>query len=178
MCSSSLLQFARDFQSLIVGVIGFGGVILTLNRNAANVRSQQKSQNAHDADVLRRALSAELAGVRNTLQFNIEAIDKVKDAAEGIFVPERPMVHIYTELLAKIGLLSQNEIGVVMEAYALIAQLNERTALFASHPQPATPNGFFFVPNEALQHVRKLQSGYLDKIDRAITAMLRADASK
>jgi hypothetical protein len=64
-----------------------------------------------------------------------------------------------------------------MEAYALIAQLNERTALLAAHvghQSPAAADGFFFVPREALQHVRALESGYLEKVDLAIAAIGRA----
>ncbi len=54
------MELLAKFQTGIVGLIGFAGVILVLVVNAWIVRRQVRNQRDHESDTLARALLAEL----------------------------------------------------------------------------------------------------------------------
>jgi hypothetical protein len=55
-----MVDLVERFQTLVVGITGFAGVIASLVVNAWLARRQQAQRVEHERDVLRTALRAEL----------------------------------------------------------------------------------------------------------------------
>lgn len=112
------LHFAERFQTAIVGIIGFAGVVLTIRMNAKAARMQQERQIESDRRALRRALCAELEYVRVCFQAVCEGnTNWTSGKPASICVPNLPPTPIYTNAIGKIGLLSEREIAAVVKAY-------------------------------------------------------------
>jgi hypothetical protein len=56
----TLCTWVREFQTLIVGFLGFAGVIFTLWFNAWQTRRQRREERHHESETLRVALVEEL----------------------------------------------------------------------------------------------------------------------
>jgi len=111
---TAMWNFIRQYQALVVGGVGFGGVILTLITNARLSRLQHLRQIQHEAPVLRAALKAELDLIRNAFQ---DRIDSISDAECGpgqtMLIPLNSMSDVYTSMIGRIGLLSPAETRAV-----------------------------------------------------------------
>jgi hypothetical protein len=64
----------REYQTLIVGAVGFAGVIATLFTNAWLSRKEHTRQVDHERTALKAALSAELSIIRDAYRDRIEMI--------------------------------------------------------------------------------------------------------
>jgi len=133
-------EFAKDFQSavvgLIVGIVGFGGVILTLRSNARLAREQHERerklvQEQHERDtdqrrlVLRQVIAAEIDATKDNLEINLEAIREdllVGRAILSQIVVELPITE---SLLREIGLLTSFEVTSVLRAKSAANNLND-----------------------------------------------------
>jgi hypothetical protein len=96
----------QHFQTLIVGIIGFAGVIATLWFNARQARNQRIDERHHESEALRTALIEELKIIRESVTENAAGSDKSQDA----FVPTDPMDDAYRAFTHRIGLLSEGEV--------------------------------------------------------------------
>ncbi|MGI9485651.1 MAG: hypothetical protein ACR2RF_07175, partial [Geminicoccaceae bacterium] len=117
------MVWIKDFQSLIVGIIGFAGVILALVVNAWLGRRDVREQRRHISSTLRVQLVEELRINRSSLVENIkewEGLSEDQKKTKGCFVPTKTMDDAYTSSLDKIGLLSEEEVSNVMYAYLSI----------------------------------------------------------
>ena len=64
----------KEYQTLVVGALGFTGVILTLIMNARLNREQHTRQIEHERTGLKAALSTELSIISDTFRDRIEMI--------------------------------------------------------------------------------------------------------
>jgi hypothetical protein len=71
-----MLCLVKQFQTLIVGGLGFLGVMATLAMNAYLARRQHTRQIRHEANALRIALRAELEMLREAFQDRIATSQK------------------------------------------------------------------------------------------------------
>lgn len=92
MCDSFLICFDK-FQTFIVGILGFGGVIFTIYMNACLSRVQHERQIGHERESLRTALCSELTLIKNIFCNRCEQTDE-DDQQSSAFYP----VHISTEV--------------------------------------------------------------------------------
>jgi hypothetical protein len=110
------------FQTLVVGLIGFAGVIITMVVNAKTQRSLQSRQREHDAKALRVAILAELN--ENVAMYEIRIQDlSDADANRHALIPSIVVNRIYQALLPKIGMLSAKEVEVVHRAYLSLEEM-------------------------------------------------------
>lgn len=126
--------FARDYgamtATLIVGVVGFAGVIGAQFLNAYLARRQRREAIEHERRALRTALVAELTRAKGILQGRADTTAKTPPGQEAeFFVPTRPMTHVYDRLTDKLGLLKATEVGKVVEAYEMLRELPLRLRL-------------------------------------------------
>lgn len=171
MPASSVLGYVEKFQTLLVGAIGFMGVIATLLTNAYLARRQHERYVAHESTVLRVAILAELMMIRDAYCTRIETIDNAA-AGQGILFPTDTMTEVYTRLLDRIGLLTGKQIEPVLHAYALAHQLPSRVMLLATDRNPSPERGaMIFIPNERIQALRALHANYLQGVESAISAL-------
>src|SRR5690606_22562409 len=102
-----LYQLAKDFQTVIVGLIGFSGVIFTLYTNARLSRKQHERNISHEKEILKAALHAELELARRTFLLIGTPISERNDMEgigedTGAFFPEYYSQSIYQSLISKI----------------------------------------------------------------------------
>jgi hypothetical protein len=86
----TLYTLVQEFQSLIVGTLGFAGVIITLVLNARYAREQRREERSHECQTLRVALIEELSINRMSLARNIEEIKNVPDVGAALTCPPIP----------------------------------------------------------------------------------------
>lgn len=158
-----------DYQTVIVGGLGFTGVIATLATNAWLARRQHDRQVRHEARVLRTALRAELEAVAESYRDRIATLDS-PGKHTGMHVPLATMTDVYKSMIGKLGLLTREETRVVLRAYLLILQLPETLRFLADDLAVPKP-GFVYVSAKEFAHLRKLHEKHLGDVDAAVTAL-------
>jgi hypothetical protein len=169
-------QFIQTYQTLIVGIVGFAGVIITLIVNAYLDRRRHTRQVEHDARVLRVAIRAELEAIRDTLQDRLAMFESMKaPGGTSDFMPPlaEAMTDAYGSLIERLGLLSEHEIRAVMRAYLPIRQMPETMKLlalsrlteFERERQFAESNGEYALA------LRAINEDYLQRIQTALSVI-------
>jgi len=172
-----LLHFAERFQTAIVGIIGFLGVMLTIRMNAKAARMLQEQQIESDRRALRCELCAELELVRVYFQEVCEGNTNRKTSGEpaSICIPNLPPIPIYTNAIGKIGLLSEREVTAVVEAYNALREAPMRIKLlFILRPESGRPIDsldYFYVGAPNVKNVVRIYKNFLPSIDKAIAAL-------
>jgi hypothetical protein len=169
-----IIGMVKEFQSLIVGVIGFTGVIATLLTNALLARRQHAGQVRHESDVLRAALIAELQLIREAFMDRIAAINGAENRA-GMLVPLDSLSDVYESLIDRIGLLSEPETRAVVRAYVLVRQLPGRIKLLnREHATDVERElGWAYVEGPLFGALKILHENYLRDIDAALVELGR-----
>jgi hypothetical protein len=168
----------KQFQTLAVGIVGFTGVILTLAMNARLSRMQHARQVQHDAQVLRAALIAELEVIREAFRDRVEIIDETLNAAkprQSMLVPLDSLTDVYTNLVGKIGLLSERESRAVVRAYVLVRQLPERVKLLSHQygDDEEKERGWARVDGRLFDALKTMHENYLKDVDAALVELQR-----
>ena len=158
----------QEFQSLIIGFLGFAGVIFTLRFNAQQAREQRRDERHHEGETMRAALIAELKINRESLERNI---DKANQASEtqGVFVPTDTMDDAYRAFTHRIGLLSQAEVDKVMYAYLSLRTC--KANLFLIGAPPDTRDLHVQVPPKNVSKLSKLLGSLIGPIHEAIEVL-------
>lgn len=166
------LQAIKPYQTLIVGVLAFAGVIVTLGGtflvNGMLARLQHRRGVQHERAVVRTALRAELQATADSYRDRISIFEK-PPTHDGALVPLDAMTDIYKSLITRLGLLSQAEIEAVLRAYLLVEQLPSRVRLFELS-QSREP-GQAFVRAEHFDNLVTLHRNYLRSVAAAIAAI-------
>jgi hypothetical protein len=112
MTISDFLVILEQFQTILVGVVGFVGVIWTLRANSRNAAEEHRRQVESRRTALRRILAAELRNYAGALKKNLEG-QRPNDGQLSIGRIHR----LFSERLADdLGLLELDEIDVVVNA--------------------------------------------------------------
>jgi len=116
----------KDFQSGIVGLLGFSGVIITLWWNARLARNAREQQISQARSTIRTAMREELECVQEEL-VNIDKGLRRKSAGPAQFTLEEP--YVYRALVKDIGVLepeqAQAVIRVHRDLYLLLRSIRE-----------------------------------------------------
>jgi hypothetical protein len=129
-----MTEFLKSYQSLIVGIIGFGGVIATLVANASIARRNEAYRAAREREALRNALVEELKIIKNIFRERMEnfAEDQRRAKQAGELVPARFATDVFAKSIDRLGLLYPEEIRAVLGAYIPLAELGSRLRLLES----------------------------------------------
>ena len=119
-------KMLQTYQTLIVGTLGFLGVIITMLANAYLQRKQYERKIQHETNSLRVALKTELKANRQSFEGRIEQFQESDEYYTDALVQNRSDDKIYNRLLDNIGLLTEKEIEKVSEAYAFLAEVPYR----------------------------------------------------
>jgi hypothetical protein len=168
-----LICFIKQYQTLIVGGLGFLGVMATLAFNAWLARRQHFRQIRHDANALRVALRAELEILRDAFRDRIATIGEAQPSHKSILVPLDTMTDVYGRLIDRIGLLSGHEIRPVLRAYILVRQMPERLRLLAQQQgtEIERARGFAEFGGDLFSAVRQMHGNYLTDIEHALSVI-------
>lgn len=162
----------KEYQTLIVGVVGFAGVIVTLIVNARLARQHHSREIDHEAKVLRVAVRAELEAIRDAFEERIRTL-KNPEGWPSIMVPLDTMTDVYGSLIDKLGLLSEPEIRAVMRAYLAVRQMPERLKLLAR--SAVTPEereaGFATVDSRYFAALKQMHENYLREVRNALSVI-------
>ncbi len=169
----TLWTVIETFQNLIVGIIGFGGVIFTLWFNSKEAREQRRDERQHDRETLRVALTEELKINRHSLKENMDSLkEQPPEKAGGAFVPTDPMDDAYRAFIDRIGLLSKAEVSKVMDAYLMLQTYNAKLFLVGV-PVHTSPR-HVQVPAKNFPLLAGMQENLIGPLDEAIEVMERA----
>jgi hypothetical protein len=107
-------EVVKDFQSGIVGILGFTGAIITL-WYGAHVTAVARNEQFHDSQVtLQSALQQELVSIRQEL-LNIRALAGDKSVPSFQFTLEQP--YVFRTLVKDIGILQAKKAQTVIRVY-------------------------------------------------------------
>ena len=169
----TLWTVIETFQNLIVGIVGFTGVIFTLWFNAKVARDQRRDELEHERATLRSALAEELKINGDSLEGNLNSIRELPpDGKKGAFVPTDPMDDSYRSFVPRIGLLTEMEVHKVMNAYLYLRTYTAR--LFLIGVPPDTSPRHVQVPPENLQRLVTEFEAAIPLIEQARKALERA----
>lgn len=170
MCEC-LLGFFEKYQTFAVGALGFGGVICTIIMNARLSRVQHDRQINYERNALRTAICSELELIRKMIAGRCEMAQE-KEGLQSAFYPEHISNQVYLQFINRIGLLSSNEIEVVMEAYALVSDLPMRLQFISTDHDPSFDRpGYIFIEAEHAETAIGIHKSFLPKIALAIKTL-------
>lgn len=110
----------KDFQSGMVGVLGFTGVMLTLWWNARLARIAREVTLEHERLTLRVALSQEMRILRSMLAPNIILL---REGTGSQVIGPIPASTIYDTNISKIGTLTEKEVIQTVLCYSEVERL-------------------------------------------------------
>jgi hypothetical protein len=162
-----LYNILKDFQSGIVGILGFAGVIITLWWNAHLARISRVQQIDQTRLTMQTALRTELQSVREELA-NLDRAFKENSAQPIRFTLEPP--YVYPKLVKDIGTLESEQaktmIRVHRNLYLLLNAIRER----AVDPSKALAT----IERENFSKTAPFVAAALDETDMAIKALTHA----
>ena len=165
-----ILCVFKTFQTLIVGTIGFVGVVYTIYKNGQIARKQTEALRSHARDALRTAIYCELETIKD--MFEIRVKDLRADPSSFIILPESVPINVYTSLRSKIGLLTTEEITPIIKAYLLIEELPLRLkVLSAQSDQGALYEGYIYIGSEHVKNAEKIHENFLKCINEALSLL-------
>jgi hypothetical protein len=169
----SLVEVFERFQTFLVGLLGFAGVICTIIMNERLKRQQHERELIQERTALRTALIAELSALRKTYEDRIHSLHE-KDRGQAALIPEYVSNQVYCQLLDRIGLLTAEEIEPVMDAYILVTELPVRLRLLAGDAGELSEySGYIHISGEHAEVAAKIHDSFLAKINTAVASIQR-----
>ncbi|WP_292363964.1 MULTISPECIES: hypothetical protein [unclassified Methylophaga] len=158
----------ETYQTLIVGILGFLGVIATLIFNSKLSRDLRKDELKHERNSIRQALITELESLKGSFKDKSESVETDQDW----FLPKNIETGIYDVLLPQISLLTREEIKHVLHAYLLVRETPIRLSLLAAATDlDKTPDEYFHIKNKHVVTVRIVLAAFIPDIDKAISCL-------
>jgi len=160
------------YQTGLVGLLGFAGVIVTLWWNASlSARAQRRAVKSEIAS-LRAALLAELTLSRAFLALTADQLDQLEDEnAEtedkqpALVQPFEPP-EVYTALVSKIGLLSPEDATKIVRGYQFLKRARRGAASFGT-----VKGDYVEVPPEHVVDARSYYEDAMIGMEVAIRAL-------
>ncbi|MCV2883064.1 hypothetical protein [Actibacterium sp. XHP0104] len=163
MTAPEFLGHIDRFQTMIVGIVGFLGVIWTLSANARYARLEHSRQLRMRRAVLRRILAAEFRNYSDALKRNRDAIhSKAEEVSVG------KIRRLLSEgLTADLGLLDPDEIDIVVNALISLDGFEHCLESICQNNLGTR----FIIPAEALPAFRNVCDSTATALDLAVEAM-------
>lgn len=158
-----ILNLVERFQTMIVGTLGFLGVIWTLLANAKNARMEHQRQLHTKRLTLRRILIAEFRNYSHALKANMQA----KVPNNELFSVGKVRRTLSESLATDLGLLELGEIDVAVNAIISFDGLNHVLENLSQEQSDTR----FLVPAAALDEFRAAASTTADALDHAVQVL-------
>lgn len=163
MINSELLTLLDQFQTLLVGIVGFMGVIWTLRVNSRNSREERRSQIVSKRMVLRRVLAAELRNYSCAMKKNLAA-----GRPTGEFLSVGRKRRLFSEqVAADLGLLDLDEIDIVVNALISFDGMEH----FLENISAQVSETRFLLPAEAWDQFKEVNSTTAEALDYAVQVL-------
>lgn len=163
MISPEIIDVIDRFQNVLVGAVGFVGVIWTLRANAKHSNEEYRRQLDTRRLTLRRVLAAEFRSYARALKANLEAKDP-----DGDHLSVGKIHRLFSEDLAgELGLLELGEVDVVVNALISLEGMDQ----YLGHISAGQTDKRFLIPTVAMDDFRMIMSTTADALDYAIEAL-------
>jgi len=182
--------FIQTYQTLIVGILGFLGVIVTLAFNAWLARKAEQRKIDHETGILRTALIEEMKVQCDALLHASEGSAKAKEPSnlerQDALTPLQRWTDIFDSSIDKLGLLTSDEVAAVLDAYLPLKELTSKIRLLELRVPPdqrrveygdGPPQGYALVGNQDVLTLEQLHSIYVPAFDKAIQALQSASGN-
>lgn len=169
----------KEWQTAVSALVGFTGVIVTLLVNAWLARRADDRTRRHDRLALRMVFRSELAALMDQaiglLEKATEQLEK-KDNQTVLAVKSRLSTVIYDKFIDKIGILTNNEIGTILETYLFLQTVGDRLLMLGQKitlTQNPPDNWIEFQPDQtaARRIIKGNMEGLKEKAERAMRAI-------
>jgi hypothetical protein len=180
MTCVALTSFFKDYQTLVVGAVGFLGVITTLSVNAWIARSVEKRKIAHDKRTLRTALVEEMKVQCEALKTAGDTLNQAKASGDEkqrhVLLPLHRFTDVFDKSIEKLGLLGPPEVAAVLDAYLHLKGLTSKIQLIALRVPPhergiefgEAPEEFALIPLQDANVVAEMHLNELPSFNKAI----------
>ncbi len=167
-----MVEYVERFQTAIVGVLGFAGIIITLIVNARLARLARERMRHDERASIRAALMAEMKIIKDSLEYAIENIKKgEEDGSGGLLVPTDPISDAYDALIPRVGVLPPEEVGKVMLAYLSVREMRKNLLLILG--ASVFDQHRVEVPRKSFDVLEGMLSNLVPKLDEAINCLSR-----
>jgi len=164
-----MLALLERFQTVIVGTLGFAGVIVTLFVNAYISRRQSREAREHEGDTIRQALLAELRSARLSAKGSAESLREGGATGDSpLHVNAEWETPVFDGVIPRLGLLGGEQTARVVDAYMSLRQFDRALALFSA---PDESGHFRRVTAGRARTLAKSYESLLPKLDSAIAAL-------
>jgi hypothetical protein len=171
--SAVIFELLERFQTSLVGVLGFTGVIITMIANARIQRNLQSAQRQHDVRSLRTALLVELKENVRMYEDRISTLSKA-DGTHHALMPSKVTNNFFQSSLSDVGLLSADEVELVLRAYLLLEEMPYRLRLLVGTTNVGGYNDEFIRIDADRQHdAKKIHEALLPRLREAVSALER-----
>lgn len=163
MTSSEFVTFIEQFQTLLVGIVGFLGVIWTLRVNSRTAREEHRTQIESKRLALRRVLAAELRNYSRAMKKNLTA-----ERPTDPFLSVGRISRLFSEqLAADLGFLELDEIDIVVNALISLDGMEH----FLENISSQASDTRFLIPAEAWDEFKIVNSTTAEALDYAVQAL-------
>ena len=178
MAVCAVWTWIDEHQPLMAGIIGvlgsLIGVTFSLWWNARQAGIRRRKERFHERQTLRVALVEELKINRESFIKSIESLSTQGPTTSKYFVPTDEMEDVYRSFIDRIGLLSQDEVRKVMNAYLTLRSYTAAVLLhFYSKPLEKDVR-HVTVPVRDSPKLVEMQKSLIGPLDEAINALNRA----
>jgi hypothetical protein len=154
-------SFFNDFQTAIVGTLGFLGVMATLWQNASLARGVEEERIKSVKLSAKKAAIEELKFFKRIYENGIEGMRP--DADQSLMVPRIKRV-VTTDMMPEIALLDGQDAHVAIDALLTIDEIDRSLTLIAT----AVNEQYFTISAGAFETLQGMYSGRLDKLTGAL----------
>lgn len=173
------LWWVHEFQTLIVGGLGFLGVMSTLWYNARLAGKEREAIRTQDRQGLASALDAELQINETALRLNIEMYEKGIAGPlpiPSIIAPGKPLADVYISLMPRLGLLPAEVIHHVVNTYGMIFNLTRMLKLLPE--AQVGPHGDILISETSLGTANGMSQRMLSEVKKTRAALTSVMTSK
>ncbi|MCU7813171.1 MAG: hypothetical protein KZQ77_18355, partial [Candidatus Thiodiazotropha sp. (ex Notomyrtea botanica)] len=125
----------------------------------------------HEANSIRVAIKSELDSNKNAYELRITQFNEPTDYTNAL-IQTKLIDNIYKELIPKIGLLSQEEVEIIIDTYSLLSEVPYRIRILVGTDNVGGFNNEFMrVSEDRIDTVKILHIKVLPKIESAINAL-------
>ncbi|MBY6119816.1 hypothetical protein KUV64_11815 [Mameliella alba] len=157
-------DFLKDFQTALVGLIGFGGVIIAQFVNGWLSRSRDDALLASEQASIRKALLAELRVLKAAFETEFEPPDPT---GQNFTLVPRMYRKVSVGLMDQIGKLNETEAEEVFRALATIDEYDRSLALISSDANEQ----HFSIPDRAASAFLMKRENLVNQLKPAIDVL-------
>ena len=126
-----MAEFLKDYYALVVGGLGFTGVLLGLWFNRKNALAIAADARSHERRTLAHALLAELRSVERAAERNVRDLRDRKNDGSDLLVPAAHHLAVFDSSVARLGLLAPSTIDDVVDAFLHVKEFDRNLTLLS-----------------------------------------------